>query len=49
MKTTNNFSIRVGPGEVKTMNGIARRAGEINVAVTEHINNSLSGDFVLFH
>ena len=47
MKTTNNFSIRVGPGEVKTVNGIARKTSEINAAVTEHINNSLSGDLTI--
>ena len=47
VKTTNNFSIRVGPDEVKTVNGIARKTGEINAAVTEHINKSLSGDLTM--
>ena len=47
VKTTNNFTIRVGPGEVKTVNGIARKTGEIDAAVTEHINNSLSGDLTI--
>ena len=47
VKTTNNFSIRVGPGDVKTVNGIARKTSEINAAVTEHINNSLSGDLTI--
>ena len=47
VKTTNNFSIRVGPGEVKTLNGIARKSCDISTAVTEHINNSLSGDLTI--
>ncbi|MCG8044919.1 MAG: RNase H-like domain-containing protein [Candidatus Thiodiazotropha endolucinida] len=47
VKSTNNFSIRIGPGEVKTLNGIARNTGDINTAVTEHINNSLSGDLTI--
>ena len=47
MKTTNNFSVRVGPGEVKTIDGIALKTSEINAAVTEHINNSLSGDLTI--
>ena len=33
VKTTNNLSIRVGPGEV-----IARKSCDISTAVTEHIN-----------
>ena len=47
VKTTNNFSIRVCPGEVKTVNGIAQKTSEINAAVTEHINKSLSGDLTI--
>lgn len=47
VKTTNNFNIRVGPGEVKTINGIARKAGNIGFAVTEHIDSSLSGDLTV--
>ena len=47
VRTTNNFNIRVGPGEVKTLNGLARKTGDINTAVTEHINNSLSGDLTI--
>ena len=39
VKTTSNFGIHVGPGEMKTVNGIARKTSEINAAVTEHINN----------
>ena len=47
VKITNNFSIRVRPGEVKTLNGIARKSCDISTAVTEHINNSLSGDLTI--
>lgn len=47
VKTTNNFSTRVGPGEIKTLNDIARKTGDINTAVKEHINNSLSGDLTV--
>ena len=36
VKTTNTFSIRVGPGELKTLNGIARKLCDISTAVTEH-------------
>lgn len=47
VKTTNNFSIRLGPDEVKTLNGVTRNTEDINTAVTEHINNSLSGDLTI--
>ena len=47
VKTTNNFNIRIGPGEVKTLNGIVRKAGDVHTAVTEHIDNSLSGDLTI--
>ena len=48
VKTTNNFSIRVGPGEMKTVTGIARKSSEaMNAALTEHINSSLSGDLTI--
>lgn len=47
VKTTNNFGIRVGPGEVKTIHGLARKSSEMTTAVTEHINNSLSGDLTI--
>ena len=47
VRTTNNFNICVGPGEVKTLNGLARKTGDINTAVTKHINNSLSGDLTI--
>lgn len=47
VKTTNNFYIRIGPGEVKTLNGIVRKAGDVHTAVTEHFDNSLSGDLTI--
>ena len=48
VKTTNNFSIHVGPGEMKTVTGIARKSSEaMNAALTEHINSSLSGDLTI--
>lgn len=47
VKTTNNFNIRVGPGEVKTIHGIARNTGQLSTAVTEHINTSLSADLTV--
>ena len=37
----------MGPGEVKTLNGLARKPGDINTAVAEHINNLLSGDLTI--
>ena len=37
----------MGPGKVKTLNAIARKTSEINAAVTEHANNSLSGDLTI--
>lgn len=46
-KTTNNYGIRLAPGEVKTVQGIARNVGNFNTAVTEHINTSLSGDLTV--
>ena len=47
VKSTNNFTIRVGPGEMKTVNGIARHSGNLKAGLTEHINNSLSGDLTI--
>ena len=47
VKTTNNFTIRVGPGEMKTVNGLARDASKISTGLTEHINSSLSGDLTI--
>ena len=47
VKSTNNFTIRVGPGEMKTVNGVARHSGNLKAGLTEHINNSLSGDMTI--
>ena len=47
VKSTNNFTIRVGPGEMKTVNCIARHSGNLKAGLTEHINNSLSGDLTI--
>ena len=47
VKTTNNFSKRLGPAEVKTLNGIARKSYDISTGVIGHINNSLSGDLII--
>ena len=42
VKTTNNYAIRIGPNEVKTIHGIARKSGDFETAVTEHMESSLS-------
>ena len=47
VKTTNNFSIRIGPGEMKTINSLARKSSDMTAAVTEHIDSSLSGDLTI--
>ena len=47
VKSTNNYTIRVGPGEMKTVNGIARHTGKLKAGLTEHTNNSLSGDLTI--
>ena len=47
VKSTNNFTIWVGPGKMKTVNGIARHSGNLNVGLTEQINNSLSDDLTI--
>ncbi|MCG8044577.1 MAG: RNase H-like domain-containing protein [Candidatus Thiodiazotropha endolucinida] len=47
VKTTNNFGIRLAPGEIKTVHGIARNVGHFNTAVTEHTDTSLSGDLTI--
>ena len=48
VKTCNNYNIRVGPGEVKVLNGIVRKTGKMDTAVTEHIDSSLSGDLTIY-
>ena len=47
VKTTNNFTIRLQPGEVKNISGIARNTGQFTTAVTEHLDTSLSGDLTI--
>ena len=47
VKTTNNYGIRLSPGEIKTVHGIARNAGQIHTAITEHVDTSLSGDLTV--
>ena len=42
--TTCNYAIRIAPYEIKTIHGIARKTGNFETAVTEHMNTSLSGD-----
>ena len=44
VKTTNSYSIRIGPNEVKTIHGIARKSGDFDTAITEHVDTSLSGN-----
>ena len=46
-KTTSNYSIRIAPYEIKTIHGIARRTGEFDTAVTEHMDTSLPGDLTI--
>ena len=47
VRTTNNYNIRVGPGEVKTLHGLVRKTRDFDTAVTEHIDSSLSGDLTI--
>ena len=47
VKTTSNYSIRIAPHEIKTIHGIARRTGEFDTAVTEHMDTSLPGDLAI--
>ena len=47
VKTTSNYSIRIAPHEIKTIHGIARRTGEFDTAVTEHMDTSLPGDLTI--
>ena len=44
VKTTNSYSKRIGPNEVKTIHGIARKSGDFDTAITEHVDTSLSGN-----
>ena len=47
VKTTNNYGIRLAPGEIKTVHGIARNVGQLHTAITEHVDTSLSGDLTV--
>ena len=47
VKTTNNYGIRLSPGEIKTVHGIARNVYQIHTAITEHVDTSLSGDLTV--
>ena len=42
VKTTNSYSVRIGPNEVKTIHGIAIKSGDFDTAITEHVDTSLS-------
>ena len=47
VKTTNNYNIRIGPGEIKTLSGLVRNNKDFQTAVTEHVDCSLSGDLTI--
>ena len=47
VRTTNKYAIRIGPNETKTIHGIARRDENVQTAVTEHTDTSLSGGIVI--
>ena len=48
VKSTNNFSVRIAHGEIKTLSGIVRKKDkDIDTAVTEHIDTSLSADLTI--
>ena len=48
VKTTNNFSVRIAPGEIKTLSGLVRKHNRnIDTALTEHTDTSLSGDLTI--
>ena len=42
-KTTNNYNIGIGPGEIKALSGLVRNNKDFQTAVTEHVHCSLSG------
>ena len=44
VKTTNNYAVYIGPNEVKTIHGIARKSSDFETVVTEHVESSLSGN-----
>ena len=47
VKTTNNFSIRLGPGKVKTVHGLVRNTADLENAVTEQTDTLLSGNITI--
>ncbi|MCG7879345.1 MAG: RNase H-like domain-containing protein [Candidatus Thiodiazotropha endolucinida] len=47
VRTTCNYAIRIAPFEVKTIHGIARKSNDMQTAVTEHMDTSLSGDLTI--
>ena len=47
VRTTNNFNICVGPGEVKVLHGFVRKTKDFETAVTEHIDSSLPGSLTV--
>ena len=47
VKTTNNFSIKVAPGEVKTLSGFVINTKSFQTAVTEPIDTSLSAGLTI--
>ena len=47
VRTTNNYNLRVGPREIKTLHGIVRNTKDMHSAITEHTDSSLSGDLTI--
>lgn len=47
VKTTNSHSIRIGPNEIKTIHGIARKSSDFDTGITEHVDTSLSGNLTI--
>ena len=45
--TTNSYCLKIGPGEIKPLHGMVRREGDMDTAVTEHIDSSLSGNLTI--
>ena len=44
VRTTNNYNLRIWPGEIKTLQCIVRNTKDMHTDVTEHTDSSLSGD-----
>lgn len=47
VKTTNKYAIQIAPNETKVIRGIVRNVRNIESAVTEQVNTSLSGGLVI--